>query len=108
MKKICVIGVASLLGLMSCSKQTALVATRLNDRAAMSGDLPSNPLPSKVVTSAVSQRDSTMWTLFGNDLAAHYARTHCGHDYPAGSMLSLATWEQHDDGRWLGAMIPCP
>ena len=108
MKTICFICVASLLGLMSCSKQNQLVATRLNDRAAMSGDLPSNPLQSKVITSAVNQRDSTMWTLFGNDLAVNYARTHSRHDYPAGSMLSLVTWEQQEDGRWFGGRIPGP
>ena len=49
-----------------------------------------------------------MWTLFGNDLAVNYARTHSGHDYPAGSMLSLVTWDQQEDGRWFGGRIPGP
>ena len=108
MKKLCFICVASLLGLTSCSKQNPMVATTRNDGAALAGDLPSNPLQSKVITSAVNQRDSTMWTLFGNDLAANYARTHSGHDYPAGSVLSLVTWEQQEDGRWFGGRIPGP
>ena len=110
MKKLCFICVASLLGLTltSCSKQNPMVATTRNEGAALAGDLPSNPLQSKVITSALNQRDSTMWTLFGNDLAVNYARTHSGHDYPAGSMLSLITWEQQEDGRWFGGRIPGP
>jgi hypothetical protein len=99
---------ASLLGLMGCSKQNPLVATTLNDRAAVVGDLPSNPLGSQVITSAVDNRDSTMWTLFGNELAVKYARTNSGHDYPAGSTLSLVTWEQQEDRRWFGGKIPGP
>src|SRR5713226_7032884 len=108
MKTICFICVASLLGLIACSKQNALVATTLNERAALAGDLPSNPLQSGVITSAVNKLDSTMWTLFGNDLAVKYARTNSGHDYPAGSMLSLVTWEQQEDRRWFGGRIPGP
>jgi hypothetical protein len=106
MKTIFSICVASLLGLISCSKQNALVATTLNERAALAGDLPSNPLQSEVITSAVNKLDSTMWTLFGNDLAVKYARTNSGHDYPAGSVLSLVTWEQREDSRWFGGWIP--
>lgn len=106
MKTICFICVTSLLGPTSCSKQNPLVATTLNERASLAGDLPSNPLRSGVITSAVNQRDSTMWTLFGNDLAVKYARTNSGHDYPAGSMLSLVTWEQQEDRRWFGGEIP--
>ncbi len=82
------------------------MATTLNERAALAGDLPSNPLQSKVITSAVNQRDSTMWTLFGNDVAVQYARTNSRYDYPAGSMLSLVTWEQQEDSRWFGGRIP--
>ena len=106
MKTICFICVASLLGLTGCSEQNPRVATTLNQRAPLAGDLPSNPLQSKVITSAINQRDSTMWTLFGNDLAVKYARTNSRHDYPAGSVLSLVTWEQQEDSRWFGGRIP--
>jgi hypothetical protein len=47
-----------------------------------------------------------MCTLFGNDLAVQYARSHSQRDYPAGSVLSLVTWKQQEDGRWFGGRIP--
>jgi hypothetical protein len=47
-----------------------------------------------------------MWTLYGNDLAVDYARTHSQHDYPAGSQISLVTWTQREDPRYFGARIP--
>jgi hypothetical protein len=108
MKTICFICLASLLGLTSCSKQNPLVATTLNERAALAAGLPSNPMQFGVITSAVDKRDSTMWTLFGNELAVKYARSSSGHDYPAGSTLSLVAWEQLEDGRWFGGRIPGP
>jgi hypothetical protein len=78
----------------------------LNQNAALAGDLPSNPLQWKVITSAINGRDSTMYTLFDNDVAVRYARTNLQHDYPAGSALSLVTWEQQEDIRWFGGRIP--
>ncbi len=47
-----------------------------------------------------------MYTLFGNDLAVQYARSSARHDYPAGSVLSLVTWNQQEDPRWFGGKIP--
>ena len=47
-----------------------------------------------------------MSTLFGNDLAVDYARSHSQHDYPPGSALALITWTQREDPRWFGARIP--
>jgi hypothetical protein len=47
-----------------------------------------------------------MATLFGNDLAVDYARSHSQRDYPAGSVLALVTWTQREDPRWFGANIP--
>jgi hypothetical protein len=52
------------------------------------------------------QTDSTMSTLYGNDLAVEYIRTRAEHDYPPGSVLSLVTWTEQEDPRWFGAMIP--
>jgi hypothetical protein len=54
----------------------------------------------------IDRADSTMSTLYGNDLAVGYARTHSQHDYPLGSVLALVTWTQQDDPRWFGAKIP--
>jgi hypothetical protein len=47
-----------------------------------------------------------MHTLYGNDVAVSYARTHSQHDFPAGSILSFVTWTQMEDPRWFGAKIP--
>jgi hypothetical protein len=101
-----------LLGLMmtlsqfGCSSDPARVAASLNRNAALVGDLPVNPMQWKVITSAIERSDSTMATLFGNDLAVEYARSHSQHDYPVGSALCLVTWTQREDSRWFGAKIP--
>ena len=94
-------------GLVSCSDKTnPRVATRLNDEAALVGELPSNPLKGRVITSWVNKRDATMSTLFGNDVAVQYARTNAEMKYPAGSVLSVVTWSQQEDPRWFGGSIP--
>src|SRR5258708_7564010 len=50
--------------------------------------------------------DATMSTLYGNDVAVRYARTSAERMYPAGSVLSVVTWNQQEDPRWFGAKIP--
>jgi hypothetical protein len=77
-----------------------------NAVAALTGDLPANPLLWKVITSAVNKQDSSMSTLFGNDIAVEYARNNGQQNYPAGSVLSLVTWAQREDPHWFGASIP--
>ncbi len=94
----------ALLPLAGCtSKPTTLP---VNQQAALTGTLPYNPLQWKVITSWLNRRDSTMSTLYGNDIAVHYARTNADHNYPAGAVLSLVTWAQRDDPHWFGAKIP--
>ena len=51
-------------------------------------------------------RESTMFTLFGNDIAIQYSRTHVEGSYPAGAQLTLVTWYQQDDSNWFGANMP--
>jgi len=46
-----------------------------------------------------------MFTVFGNDEAVEYSRTKTAHDYPAGSVVALATWHQQEDSRWFGGKI---
>jgi hypothetical protein len=82
------------------------ISATVNQNASPVGNLPAIPLQWKVVTSAVNTEDSTMSTLYGNDVAAGYARTNSQHNYPNGSMLSLVTWTQREDDRWFGAAIP--
>jgi len=65
-----------------------------------------NPLQWRIITSMADKNSSTMSTLYGNDLAVDYARTHADRKYPDGSVLALVTWKQQNDPRWFGAKIP--
>ena len=40
-----------------------------------------------------------MSTLYGNEIAVKYARTHAEHNYPDGAILALVTCSQHEDPR---------
>jgi hypothetical protein len=105
--EICLLGAVLAAGLVACSDKTnPRVVTRLNDEAALVGELPSNPLKGKVITSWVNKRDATMLTMFGNDVAVQHARTNAEKIYPAGSVLSVVTWKQQEDPRWFGGSIP--
>jgi hypothetical protein len=89
-----------------CAGADPRTMATFNDGAALVGELPSNPLSWGVITSSFSPNDVTMATLYGNDVAVGYARTHVQHDYPAGSEISLVTWTTREDSRWFGANIP--
>jgi len=106
-REICLLGAVLAVGLGGCSDKTnPRVVTRLNDEAAVAGELPSNPLQGKVITSWVNKQDATMSTMFGNDVAVQYARTNAEMQYPAGAVLSVVTWSQQEDRRWFGGNIP--
>ena len=98
--------VVLLLGVLGCSKTNPRVATTLNTGATLSGALPSNPMQGRVITSWIDKNAGTMSTLYGNDLAVQYARTGAQTGYPAGSALSVVTWNQQEDPRWFGGNIP--
>jgi Cytochrome P460 len=106
MNKVIFLTAALSLGVLGCTSQNPRVVTRLNDGAALTGDLPANPFQWKVITSAINKQDSTMYTLFGNDTAVKYVRTSSQHNYPAGAVLALVTWNQQEDPRWFGGNIP--
>jgi hypothetical protein len=106
MNRACLLAAILSFGILGCARQNPRVATRRNDGASLTGDLPANPLQWKVITSSIDKQSSTMSTLFGNDIAVQYARTNSQHDYPAGSVLSLVTWTQQEDPRWFGGNIP--
>ena len=104
MKSLVLISALALLPLAGCtSKQQP---STINAEASLTGKLPYNPLAWKVVTSWVNDRNGTMSTLYGNDVAVQYARSNSAHAYPAGSVLALVTWAQRDDPHWFGAKIP--
>jgi hypothetical protein len=93
---------------VGCSNQGPNITATFNQGAFLLGTLPVNPLQWNVITSMLNPKDSTMATLYGNDTAVQYARTHAQHDYPSGSTLALVTWSEGDDTRWFGARIPSP
>jgi len=106
MKNLSIALIAALFCLAGCEKPVPAVITRLNDSAALSGDLPANPLHWQVITSAIDHRDASMYTVFGNGDAAEYSRSHNDQNYPTGSVLSLVSWKQTGDPRWFGGMTP--
>jgi Haem-binding domain/Cytochrome P460 len=63
-------------------------------------------LDNKVIASFINKEEGSMSTLYGNEIATNFARTHSGSDYPAGSVLTLNTWIQRKDLHWFGANIP--
>jgi hypothetical protein len=96
---------ATLCSLTGCQSRTAEPAAP-NRQARLSDTLPYNPLGWKVVTSWTNQKQGTMSTLYGNDVAVAHARSSSDQRYPAGSVLGLVTWSQRDDPHWFGAKIP--
>jgi hypothetical protein len=89
-----------------CSDNSSRVSAASNKNAALTRDVPENLLRWRVITSTIDRSDSTVATLFGNDLAVEYVRSHSRQGYPADSMISLVTWTQREDPRWFGANIP--
>jgi hypothetical protein len=105
-KTIQVLAAALLLMLIGCSQPNALVTTRFNRDAEVSGELPYNPLQWEIIASTLNHNDHTSATVLGNDRAIAYARKNATHAYPAGSVLSEITWSQQEDPRWFGGNIP--
>jgi len=99
----CAVLIVSLAG---CAGDEPKITAEFNVGASLSGDLPANPLRWKVISSAINKADANMSTLYGNDVAVVYARSHSQRDYPSGAILSLVTWTQAEDARWFGAKIP--
>ena len=97
---------AILLLVAGCANDAPRIEATPNAHAGLSGDLPFNPLQWQVITSQINPADSTMSTLYGNDTAVKYARSHSRRDYPASSVLALVTWHREEDARWFGANIP--
>jgi hypothetical protein len=90
----------------ACSGPRTDPGDLINKGASPPGGLPFDPLQWRIITSSINRHDSTMSTLYGNDLAVNHARTLDQPAYPSGSVLSLVTWVQKDDERWYGARIP--
>ncbi|HWZ50372.1 MAG TPA: hypothetical protein VNW54_02800 [Granulicella sp.] len=100
------LSLAALLLFSGCARHTPSASDLYNQQAALPSGLPAAVLQSRVITSSVDRQRHTMSTLTGNDLAVDSARAAASSPYPAGSVLTLATWEQRDDPHWFGARIP--
>jgi hypothetical protein len=100
------LGLLLALSVSGCVSDRPKTIAIVNESASLTGEIPSNPLRWKVITSEMSAADLTQATLFGNDVAVRYARTSTQHDYPNGAILALVTWMQQEDPRWFGAKIP--
>ena len=94
------------LAFASCSHKQTSAEAIINQKASVSGDLPFNPFRWCVISVGVDGLESTMFTLYGNDVATQHARSELQGPYPVGSQLSLVTWFQQEDDHWFGARNP--
>jgi len=72
--------------------------------ASLPDTLSFNSLEWGVISSSFNKSNRTMSILYGNDPAVKNARA--GAAYPAGSVVTLVTWQQKEDEHWFGARIP--
>ena len=90
----------------NCAHKRNSPTNLINHKASLTGDLPFNPFRWSVISIGVDSLSSTMFTLYGNDVAVDHARSGPQGPYPVGSQLSLVTWTQHEDEHWFGARNP--
>lgn len=60
----------------------------------------------QMITSLIDKNKHQHSVLYGNEIAVQHARSGAAGPYPAGAVLTLATWSQQDDARWFGALVP--
>lgn len=102
--KLLFIAIVPLLIITGCEQHHS--ADVYNHTASLQHSIPEAPLTGNVITSMADQRHHTMSTLYGNTVAAAYARSYADGHYPAGAVLTLVTWRQQEDKHWYGANIP--
>lgn len=100
-----IIYLAPLLLLIVSCKQTV---NNVNTNASIqkNDELSENPLLMIPITSSIQPKDSTMSTLYGNKIAAEYAKKNDNSSYPQGSALYEVTWKQKPDEVWYGGNVP--
>lgn len=69
-------------------------------------ELKENPLLMNPITSSIQPKDSTVSTLYGNEIAFDYAKQHSDSNYPKNAVLYEVTWKQKSDELWFGGNIP--
>ncbi|TWW00822.1 cytochrome P460 family protein [Chitinophaga pinensis] len=60
----------------------------------------------QLITATIDKNKHTHSVLYGNSIAVQHARSGAAGPYPAGAVLTLATWSQQDDAHWFGAKVP--
>jgi hypothetical protein len=102
--KLAIITISALVLLSSCAEKPDN-AELMNTAAALPASLNFTQLGLKVITSGINQQESTMFTLYGNNLALKRSK---GANLPVlpAETLALVTWKQQDDKHWFGARIP--
>lgn len=91
--------------IISCSEKPKELIN-MNASIRQSKELKENPLLMHPITSSIQPKDSTMSTLYGNDIAFNYGRSHSDSNYPKGAVLYEVTWKQKPDELWFGGNIP--
>lgn len=107
MKKIHVFVISLLcLSLIACTENNIHT---FNEQASLPEQtiLPFNPLSGRAVTSFISPSDSTMSTLYANEIAwKHLIQFPDSNTFPSEAESYLVTWKQQPDSVWFGALIP--
>lgn len=78
----------------------------INASLEQSSGLTENPLLMIPLTSSINPKNSSMSTLYGNQVAADYAKQNADSKYPQDAVLYEVTWKQKADEFWFGANIP--
>lgn len=91
--------------LVSCNMKNK---NNVNEKASVSAldELPENPLLLSPITFSIDPNQSTMSTLYANQVALLHAKTKANSAYPTGAVLYEVTWKQKADSLWYGANIP--
>lgn len=89
---------------LSCSQKKSTFNTDAS--VSVEDQLPQNPFEQIAITSSIQSAENTMSTLYGNSIAANYARLLQGNSYPSNAVLYQVTWVQKPDSLWFGGKMP--
>lgn len=91
--------------IISCSEKPKELIN-INASIQQRSELTENPLLMHPITSSIQPKDSTMSTLYGNEIAFDYAKQHSDFNYPKNAVLYEVTWKQKPDELWFGGNVP--
>ena len=91
--------------IVSCNENSKELIN-INASLRQNDELKENPLLMHPITSSIQPKDSTMSTLYGNDVAFNHIRKNFNSDYPQNAVLYEVNWKQKPDELWFGGNIP--